>query len=161
MRKVQIGKGVDTRFKFEELAENFSKEMFSEDDFSEDEGFIGKIEVAGEVVTGGASLKVIGKIYCRRKFICDRCLEKAEENQILDFEEEIEATEIVDGFFDISELVRDTLLAAQPIKNLCKADCKGLCPTCGKNLNNDECDCEKSTIDPRLSPFLKFVSGDN
>ena len=161
MRKVQIGKSVDTRFKFEESAESFTKEMFSEDDFSEGESFIGNITVDGKVINDGSSLKVTGKIYCRKKFICDRCLENAQENQVHNFDEEIDETQIVDGLFDLSELVRDTLLAAQPIQNLCKADCKGLCPTCGKNLNNDECDCEKSTIDPRLSPFLKFVSGDN
>ena len=159
MRKVQIGKGVDTRFKFEEPAESFTKEMFSADDFSEGEGFIGKIEVDGKVVNDGSSLKVIGKIYCCKKFICDRCLENAQENQAVDFDEDIDKSEIVDGLFDISELMRDTLLAAQPIQNLCKPNCKGLCPNCGKNLNSGECGCEKSTIDPRLSPFLKFVSG--
>jgi len=160
MRKVLIGKGVDTRFKFEESAEFFTKEMFSADDFSEGESFIGKIEVDGKVINDGSSLKITGKIYCRKKFICDRCLEDAQENQVHGFDEEIDETEIVDGLFDISELIRDTLLAAQPIQNLCKPNCKGLCPNCGKNLNNDECDCEKSSIDPRLSPFLKFVSGD-
>lgn len=170
MRKVQIGKGVETRFKLEESAKNFFKEAFTDEDFfsddelfsdkvifSDGEEFLGNVTVEGEIVNEGNSLKIIGKIYCRKKFICDRCLEEAEENQVHDFDEEIDAAEIADGFFDITELVRDTLIAAQPIKNLCKEDCRGLCPNCGKNLNDGDCNCEKFSIDPRLSPLLKLL----
>ena len=153
MLKVQIGKGVNAQFSFEESAESLI-----EGDFSDAVKFVGKVEIVGEIVNDDSNLKISGKIYCRRKFNCDRCLTEAEENQVCEFEEEISQAEISDGILDITELLRDTLIAAQPIKNLCKADCKGLCPKCGQNLNEKECNCQKLNIDSRLVPLLKFKS---
>ena len=153
MLKVQIGKGVNAQFSFEESAESLI-----EGDFSDAVKFVGKVEIVGEIVNDDSNLKISGKIYCRRKFNCDKCLEEAEENQELEFEEEVVQAEISDGILDITELVRDTLIAGQPIKNLCKADCKGLCPQCGRNLNLGECECHEGKIDPRLAPLLKFKS---
>ena len=52
---------------------------------------------------------------------------------------------------ELDELVRDTLLAAQPLSNICKPDCKGLCPVCGANLNHGDCGCDRFVPDPRLA----------
>ncbi len=41
-----------------------------------------------------------------------------------------------------------------PMKVLCKDDCKGLCPKCGKNLNEGECGCKSDNIDDRWLPLL-------
>ena len=153
MLKVQIGKGSIAQFSFEESAESLI-----EGDFSDEVKFVGKVKIVGEIVNDDSNLKILGKIYCRRKFNCDRCLEEAEENQVHEFEEEVSQAEISDGILDLTELVRDTLIAAQPIQNLCKPDCKGLCPKCGQNLNVKECDCHKKDIDYRLAPLLKFKS---
>ena len=151
MRKVQIGRGFDTQFSVEESVADLPKNFFSDE-----ENFVGKIKVYGEFVNDGSNLKIRGKIFCRKKFICDRCLVQAEENQVHEFDEEIDESEIADGLLDITELVRDTLIAAQPIQNLCKPDCKGLCPKCGQNLNEGECACDKSSVDPRLAALLNF-----
>jgi uncharacterized protein len=43
---------------------------------------------------------------------------------------------------DLTQDVRDALALAIPMKHLCKSDCKGLCPTCGKNRNHEDCACE-------------------
>ena len=43
-----------------------------------------------------------------------------------------------DGNIDLEPLVRDYLLIEMPISPLCKADCKGLCPVCGQNLNEEK-----------------------
>lgn len=43
---------------------------------------------------------------------------------------------------DITQDVRDALALAIPMKHLCKPDCSGLCPTCGKNRNHEDCACE-------------------
>ncbi len=43
---------------------------------------------------------------------------------------------------DLSEELRDTLLLSVPIRNLCMEDCKGLCTTCGVNLNEKSCECK-------------------
>lgn len=57
---------------------------------------------------------------------------------------------------DISEEVRDYCILAIPYKNLCKEDCKGLCYTCGTDLNETKCKCEDEKIDPKWEALLKL-----
>lgn len=145
MPKVQIARGGNAPFEFSATAE----ELFNED-FSAD-GFVGDVKIFGEVVDVGRCFVVRGKIECKKSFTCDRCLTKATGEQVHDFSEEFDKSAAVEDFIDVTELLRDVLLANQPIKNLCKEDCKGLCPVCGANLNDGECGCERFTIDPRLA----------
>lgn len=44
-----------------------------------------------------------------------------------------------DGQIDLEPLMREYALLEFPIQPLCKADCKGLCPVCGGNLNETDC----------------------
>lgn len=50
---------------------------------------------------------------------------------------------------DFAPLVREDMLLSVPMRQLCRPDCKGLCPTCGKNWNEGPCDCEDEPGDPR------------
>ena len=50
---------------------------------------------------------------------------------------------------DVSEAVRQYALMAIPLKPLCSETCAGLCPTCGKNLNEGPCQCPAAVPDPR------------
>jgi uncharacterized protein len=61
---------------------------------------------------------------------------------------------------DLSKDVRDYALLALPMKKLCSEDCKGLCPKCGKNLNDGSCNCKDERIDERWEPLqnLKLKS---
>ena len=43
--------------------------------------------------------------------------------------------------FDLAEIVREKMFLSEPMKNLCKDDCKGLCQKCGKDLNTGPCGC--------------------
>jgi uncharacterized protein len=43
--------------------------------------------------------------------------------------------------FDLTEAVRQYVLLAIPMKPLCREDCAGLCPACGRNLNQGPCGC--------------------
>ncbi len=61
-----------------------------------------------------------------------------------------------DFAIDVEDLVRTTLLLELPTRFLCKEDCKGLCPTCGKDLNNGPCDCDNSDHDPRWDVLKDF-----
>jgi len=45
---------------------------------------------------------------------------------------------------DLSEDVRQTVLLSVPLKLLCKEDCKGLCPRCGVNRNQRDCECQET-----------------
>jgi uncharacterized protein len=57
---------------------------------------------------------------------------------------------------DLTEAVRQYSVMNIPIKALCKKDCAGLCPTCGKNLNEGKCNCPKDDIDPRWSKLAEL-----
>ena len=50
---------------------------------------------------------------------------------------------------DLAPALREQILLAVPPSPVCDEECKGLCPTCGKDLNAGDCGCEKTTIDPR------------
>jgi uncharacterized protein len=50
---------------------------------------------------------------------------------------------------DLEEMIREELLLALPMAAVCAESCKGLCPTCGKNLNEGPCTCEPAPKDDR------------
>lgn len=50
---------------------------------------------------------------------------------------------------DLRPLIRDAVLLELPIAPLCRPDCEGLCPTCGADLNEGDCDCAPPSADPR------------
>lgn len=50
---------------------------------------------------------------------------------------------------DISYIVNQTLLLALPMKPICQESCRGLCPACGINKNNKDCDCKTEAYDER------------
>lgn len=68
--------------------------------------------------------------------------------------------EINDDSIDISKIILSQVITSMHGKNLCSKDCKGLCPQCGKNLNEGDCDCEVSDetneekVDPRFEKLL-------
>jgi uncharacterized protein len=50
---------------------------------------------------------------------------------------------------DLNNLIREALILSLPLKPLCDEDCKGLCPNCGVNLNEESCDCQNEESDER------------
>ena len=84
--------------------------------------------------------------------ICDRCA--AEFTRDIDFPIDVVlVTELA------SEENEDEWVFVLNLdsKLLCKEDCKGLCPRCGKNLNDGKCTCEKE-LDPRLAALRQFLA---
>lgn len=57
---------------------------------------------------------------------------------------------------EIEDLILDTIELNLPMKSICSEDCEGLCPTCGKDLNVEKCDCTKDDIDPRLEKLKEL-----
>ena len=95
---------------------------------------------------------------------CDRCLEPvatefdlkfsknidlaADDNQI----DELDEKNYIDGYnLDVDKLLYNEMLIGWPMKILCSEDCKGICNTCGQNLNKGTCNCEDTSLDPRMS----------
>ncbi len=62
------------------------------------------------------------------------------------------------GYLDLGPLLREYLIIEIPISPLCRPDCKGLCPICGENRNEHDCQHEASDIDPRLAGLQYLLS---
>ncbi len=152
MCKVQISKSGSTPFNFK-----ISVDEIELNDEIDGINFEGNVEVDGKIIDGGKAFNVKGTIKYKKSFICDRCLTPTTQNQVCEFEEELERGEIKDETADLTEIIRDTLIASQPIKNICMEDCKGLCPVCGKNLNEGDCKCDRFVADPRLEALKNFL----
>lgn len=52
------------------------------------------------------------------------------------------------GCIELEELATNDILPELPQRYLCREDCRGLCPTCGKNLNEGPCGCREDSGDP-------------
>jgi uncharacterized protein len=59
---------------------------------------------------------------------------------------------------DVSPLVRERLMLSLPTLPLCREDCQGLCPQCGRNLNQGACGCP-AVGDPRLAVLRGLKRG--
>jgi uncharacterized protein len=62
-----------------------------------------------------------------------------------------------DAHIDLEPLVREYLLLELPISPVCRPDCKGLCPVCGENMNEVNCDHRPESTDPRLSVLKSLL----
>jgi DUF177 domain-containing protein len=89
---------------------------------------------------------------------CFRCLVDAElplalrlrEYEATKPESEEERTEYLsDDRLDLSAWARDAIALALPDQILCRPDCAGLCPVCGKDLNAEPHEHEEQRTDPR------------
>ncbi|WP_263411120.1 YceD family protein [Terriglobus tenax] len=58
----------------------------------------------------------------------------------------------------LEDVVREQVLLSLPGRTLCSEDCKGLCPSCGQNLNQGSCDCADRTVDPRWNALADLAS---
>lgn len=114
--------------------------------------------LSGELVVRGRITGVLA-----RK--CRRCLEPVDspfesEVDILFVPEDEAGAESDEGegvheyslgsnTLDLGEAIREEAILAAPLYVECTPDCRGLCPECGANLNETECDCEPTEQDPR------------
>jgi uncharacterized protein len=97
---------------------------------------------------------------------CFRCLEDAvldlpisgREYQATDPEasDELRTPYLVDDRLDLSAWARDALALALPDKILCRAECSGLCPVCGKNLNVEPHEHGEEQPDSRWAPLAEL-----
>ncbi|HBU69377.1 MAG TPA: hypothetical protein DEE98_03230 [Elusimicrobia bacterium] len=89
---------------------------------------------------------VNGSIQGTLELECGRCLE----NYALPVDLPVSCVYPADlEEIDLSDELRQTLILNLPNKYLCKDDCHGLCPKCGKNLNLGACGCLHDTGDVR------------
>jgi uncharacterized protein len=137
--------------------------------------------VSGAAVTGSASRKgeevrVRGSIKTEVELLCDRCLAPRRAPLEVEFDtrfipqaaaagesdnvelltEDLGLAAYEGDAVDLDGLVREQILLALPLRNLCREDCKGLCQKCGADLNAGACSCEQKEIDPRWSALADW-----
>jgi len=59
---------------------------------------------------------------------------------------------------DMEQQVLDTMRLNIPMAHQCRQECRGICPGCGKNLNEGDCDCVVDTVDPRWKDLESFLN---
>lgn len=74
--------------------------------------------------------------------------------------EEQEIHLVHENKLDLTPFVREALLLQFPSIPVCREDCKGLCPVCGKNRNTDPCNCQVKSVDPRLAALENWYESD-
>lgn len=102
---------------------------------------------------------------------CMRCQDRAELELHLSFAADYKPSALAeasaeedDDFFtfqsqciDLEEVLMEQIMLALPMQVLCNEACKGLCPTCGQNLNHTACSCAEQSVDPRLSKLKSLL----
>jgi uncharacterized protein len=137
----------------------------------------GPLKAAGtvELVIGSlGEIRVKGHLSVSMEADCDRCLEPAPYPVDGDFElyyrpvaegygEEValDASEAEMGFYDgdgieLNDALREYILLALPMRRVCSDQCKGICPVCGQNRNQSECDCRTEAVDDRWAALKKL-----
>ena len=130
--------------------------------FNEPAVFCGSISNHAGVVT------LSGSVRCRYTAPCDRCSEICSDELCCDIDyvlvSALANNDEKDGFIvvsdnklDIDEVILSDLILNVPMKHLCSADCKGICPQCGANLNTGKCSCRTKEIDPRLAALKELL----
>ncbi len=113
---------------------------------------------------GQSKALVQGNVKLTFVFPCDRCLRDVDYTFELSFDSAVvspeyagddvddDTSELMEGYhLNVDELISNELLLNWPMKILCKADCRGICKMCGKNLNDGDCGCDDFVPDPRMA----------
>ena len=127
---------------------------------------VSSLHFSGHCYDLSGFIRLSGDITGEYSASCARCLAPVKEAFSLnvDLSVETEASPeseedviIAEGKkIDLASFLQETVLMNLPLRLLCKEDCKGLCPKCGKDLNSEACDCQHKEIDPRLAGLADF-----
>ena len=71
---------------------------------------------------------------------CSRCLSEFKIDLKKNLKLNYQADKLA-PIIDLSQDIKEEIILDYPLKPLCKPDCKGLCPKCGRNLNEGACNC--------------------
>lgn len=142
--------------------EGFSKEFSYEFDMNYYEDQLGEhifkepIKVSGKVRNKAGVVRLHVETKTDYHTQCDRCCTPLIEHLVISFDNVLvkelsgnsgsdDIIAVKDDRLDVDELVASNIILSLPMKHLCSENCKGLCPVCGKNLNNGDCLCESKS----------------
>lgn len=122
-------------------------------------------------------IRVHGDLKATMRATCDRCLEPAKFPVASHFdlvylpsagaarggENEVDEAAVEVGYYegsglDLNDILREVVLLAVPMQLVCSEDCKGICPLCGQNRNQQDCGCHPESVDDRWSKLKAFRS---
>lgn len=140
----------------------------------EESGSVGVVRVQGAAELAGMDIRIHGRIGAEAAAECARCTAPVALAVEQDFdllyrpvseiahEEEIEIPrdELDVGFYsgegiNLTDVVKEQVILALPMKVLCRPDCHGLCPVCGVNLNAGACRCQQPRGESAFGSLLK------
>ncbi len=152
--------------------------LFTNDDLKVNSGVMSLVRPAEARVRlelRGDSVRVSGNLKCDVSVTCCRCtkgFQKSLEKRfgvdywpdpaVEDGEEfELTYSDLDVGFYrndelDLSAVLGEQVLLEIPMKPVCREDCKGLCDQCGADLNEGECSCERTRVDPRMASLVEY-----
>ncbi|HKY08401.1 MAG TPA: DUF177 domain-containing protein [Candidatus Binatia bacterium] len=143
-----------------------------------DFGFPPSLEVDLVYYRSGAEIFFNGDFRGEFTGYCGRCLENYNFTSEKDFAfvlspepaksergaEELHSAELGLSYYsgdeiDLAPLIAEQVLLALPTRPLCSEECRGLCKSCGANLNRESCGCSTETGDPRMAIFRTLKVG--
>jgi len=151
---------------------NLEKDFFEGDMNASDISSAEPLHVSGKIENLAGYMRLTAKAELNYTAGCARCLKAVRSTLEIDFEKTAAVKGTLenednddyilaeDGVIDIDEPLCEELLLSLPFRHLCREDCKGLCPVCGKDRNEGECGCETKTVDPRLEVLRKLLDED-
>jgi uncharacterized protein len=123
-------------------------------------------QVTARLVNAGDSIGGYFEVSSGAHMLCSRCLkpvlvpidmefmvvyQQAPATPGKDDGLEHEVVLYTENRIDVSDDVRQHLVLELPMKPVCGPSCKGLCPRCGRDLNEGDCDCPKTDENPGMS----------
>lgn len=131
---------------------------------------LGPLAYRLEVQVSNRMIHVSGELDVHIRLLCSRCLDPIDEHFVLPFEEQFrvmkpsdpppaeedEFVSVTEDQIDLDPFMEEELVVQLPLIPLCSEDCKGLCPTCGTNRNEQTCACSNDRIDPRLEALQNW-----
>lgn len=121
---------------------------------------IEKVDVEGVAISENDVIVINASIKTKLQLSCSRCLDTFIYPIDIDIEERFTNDEsksddeivfVKSDSVDITEIIENAMISTLPIKRLCSEKCKGLCQSCGKNLNKETCTCQVEDVDIRLA----------
>ena len=134
-------------------------------DFPQIKEYKAKPYAEGRVYNEAGVLRLEGELTAEMICVCDRCGCEFESVKVTPLDAVIveentgddpELFTLEGDGIDLSEVLETCFILDMETKFLCREDCKGLCPTCGKNLNLGPCGCRKQ-IDPRSAVLEQLL----
>ena len=132
--------------------------------------FISSPLAEGVIRNSAGTLMLTGRIKAEMICICDRCGSDFRCEKELPVEAKIGTDPSDDDnpdifplegdWLDLNDLLETCFILGTEAKFLCREDCAGLCPICGKNLDAGPCGCKKD-VDPRLAALGQLLDKNN